>query len=540
MKIFYTAAVLVLVLVASVKGQAPEWEWARGAAGNGAGYGISTDAHGNSYVAGDGEIVTSSNDTLTNGNAFIAKYDELGNVLWAKSGTGTFSGWGTVAIDAYDNVYSAGSYASDTVTFGNYVLTGGCIYIVKYDSSGNVIWANNIAGDPYNRTSGISADAMGNIYITGTYKSLIIGNDTLIFAGSQSLFLVKYGATGNFSWVKTFGEMYDDEINGVTTDNKENVYVTGSFTDSALIFGNDTLMNINLDSAYEFYLVKYDSAGNVIWAKSAGGSSGCEGAGVSVDTTGNIYITGGFTGPNIVFGSTSLFSMNNPTIFILKYDTAGKVLWGETAGGGEIDETSGITTDIDGNVYIKGDFAGGYIYFGGILLHTPSFENVFVAKYNSLGSPLWAKTVSANGDDIVGYINGISTDAKDNVYVTGFGWEPVVFDSDSLGIQSNNPNYDFYFTAKLVNDSITALPTLSPPAHLITVYPNPTTGMVYFSGAPSGCTLQVYNVLGEVISSSIIDRDNYSINLTGKAKGIYFYRITGADNGVQQGKVVVE
>ena len=77
-------------------------------------------------------------------------------------------------------------------------------------------------------------------------------------------------------------------------------------------------------------------------------------------------------------------------------------------------------------------------------------------------------------------------------------------------------------------------------ADRITVYPNPSTGSFYFKGVTYGNTIEVYNLLGQNISSTIVEADNYSLNLTGKTKGVYLYRLTNHGELIQQGKIVLE
>ncbi len=75
---------------------------------------------------------------------------------------------------------------------------------------------------------------------------------------------------------------------------------------------------------------------------------------------------------------------------------------------------------------------------------------------------------------------------------------------------------------------------------VVKVYPNPSTGIFVFSGIRTGATIQLYNVLGEMVYSTVAEGDNYRVNLNANAKGIYFYRVTNNANVVEQGKVVLE
>ena len=132
----------------------------------------------------------------------------------------------------------------------------------------------------------------------------------------------------------------------------------------------------------------------------------------------------------------------------------------------------------------------------------------------------------------------ISTDPNDNAYITGWYTSSVItFGSTTFNDPGNNENA---FVAKLGSNISSGILMFPDPGNTITVYPNPTTGNIYFNGVQTGYTLQVYDVLGEMISSSTVDRDNYAVNLSGKAKGMYFYRVENGGVLVGQGKVVLE
>src|SRR6185369_12691602 len=102
------------------------------------------------------------------GDVFTAKYDPEGNVLWAASagGTGTDNGTG-IGVDAAGNCYITGHFSSTSITFGATTLTrtgSENVFVVKYDASGNVLWANRAGGTGFDAGSGIAVDAAGNSY----------------------------------------------------------------------------------------------------------------------------------------------------------------------------------------------------------------------------------------------------------------------------------------------------------------------------------------------------------------------------------------
>ena len=147
----------------------------------------------------------SSTLTSTNGNLFIAKYDASGNVLWAKStaGAGDDGTGNSVSADAGGNVFVTGYFTSPTLTFGITTLTnagggGGSfpydIFIAKYDAGGNVLWAKSVGGTGWDQGNSVSADAGGNVFVTGSFSSLSLtfGSPTLTLAGNNDVFIASH------------------------------------------------------------------------------------------------------------------------------------------------------------------------------------------------------------------------------------------------------------------------------------------------------------------------------------------------------------
>ena len=150
-------------------------------------------------------------------------------------------------------------------------------------------------------------------------------------------------------WAKAAGGTGTDEPYGIATDATGNIYITGNFGSSSITFGTVTLTSPG------FFLTKYDANGNVLWAKSAGGSAySNSGNAVATDASGNVFVTGSFPS-SLSFGTTTLTNTDNPDIFIVKYDASGTVLWARgstSSSGGDYSYGGGIATDANGKFKI--------------------------------------------------------------------------------------------------------------------------------------------------------------------------------------------
>ncbi|OFY84615.1 MAG: hypothetical protein A3F72_01250 [Bacteroidetes bacterium RIFCSPLOWO2_12_FULL_35_15] len=341
------------------------------------------------------------------------------NWQWAKqqntSGSSTAQ---SVITDPYGNIYVTGNFFDASITFGIYTLNNDTVdgtsdmFIIKYNSSGNVIWAKSAGGSDNDRVSSIAADSSG-IYIVGYYSSKFIRFDTLILPtdslpsySSQDMFISKYDTSGNVLWAKTAGGFSNETANSVSADTS-GIYVTGIFGPSSIIFDTTTLTPktnpLICIGAKDIFVVKYNKNGNVIWAKNTGGSCSEFPNGISLDYTG-LYVIGGYDNSDIdfSFASTTVVCHGDEDIFILKYDKNGNEIWIRTAGGTNYDYATCLTADSSG-VYVGGIFASPTVAFAtGNLANInnlqPSYD-IFIVKYNPLGMEVWKKREGGYGTD---------------------------------------------------------------------------------------------------------------------------------------------
>jgi hypothetical protein len=338
--------------------------------------------------------LTSSGST----DIFIAKYDASGNVLWAKQAGGTVIDAGkNIAVDSSSNSYITGEFLG-SVTFDNITLTSNGDYdafIAKYDAFGNVLWARQSGGTGLEVGRGIAVDGSGNCFITGYFNgTAVFDSTTLTSSGAYDVYIAKYDANGNFQWANKAGSSGEDFARNVAIDGNGNSYITGTFKGIAS-FGSTTLTSSGLE---DLFIAKYDASGNVLWAKRAGGTNKDAANGIDVDASGNSAVSGEFQG-TATFGSTMLTSTNSlPDIFIARYDPSGNVLWALSAGGSANDFGRNIAVDGSGNSYVTGEFEGS-ASFGNTTLSTSGGVDIFIAKYDAAGNALWAQRAGGNLED---------------------------------------------------------------------------------------------------------------------------------------------
>lgn len=375
------------------------------------------------------------------------------NWLWSNRAGGTQSDNGySNGIDALGNIYVIGTFNSDSISFGGTKLINQGvqdIFFVKYDASGNIIWAKSAGGTALDASYSIVVETNGNFYLSGLFNSpsISFGNITLTNSGNDNHFIAKYNSSGNFLWVNqiTGGSL---SVGGL--DSSEHLYLMGGFTGATFTLGTTTLNNASSGTS-DIILAKFDTAGSVIWLKREG-SNGNDGiSNMSVNASGKFCITGGFASSTISFGSTAtLTNAGLNDIYIASYDSSGNALWSDKAGGVQNETGLSIMIDNNNNVYTTGYFFSPAITFGSTTLTNANpvccWGDVFIVKYNSTGSVLWTQRAGGIDNDR-GF--SLTTDGTGNVYLTGtFDNSTITFGNTILTNADNTGNSSDIFIVK--------------------------------------------------------------------------------------------
>lgn len=254
-----------------------------------------------------------------------------------------------------------------------------------------------------------------------------------------------YAQTPKCKWANSAYGEYHDRATSVKTDKSGNVYIAGHFYSSELIFDTITLVNNGSSGSNDIFLVKYNSDGDLLWAKNFGNTSMDQANAIAIDSIGNIYITGSFIGETITFDSITISSNGWNEVYIVKLNSSGDVIWAKSAGGSRTDIGKSIATDNSGNVYVTGVFGSTVMYFesDSLLSFTgypgPPYD-IFFSKYDSNGNLVWIKRIGGNGDDDS---FSVSSDNNGNIYLAGsFYSSALYFESDSIEKQYGQS--DFY------------------------------------------------------------------------------------------------
>jgi gliding motility-associated-like protein len=425
---------------------------------------VDTDNSGNVFVTG---YTQSTNFPVQNAgtffqgtnagdvNAFILKFDNAGNRIWATyyGGSGIDSG-NSIATDNSGNVFltghttstdfpvqNAGTFFQGTFAGGGFLLVGGDAFILKFDNAGNLLWATYYGGNEDDSAYSIAIDNSGNVFVAGITLStnFPIQNAGTFFqwtygGGLYDAFILKFDNAGNLLWATYYGGSDDDYGFSIATDNSGNVFVTGNTSSPNFPVQNaGTFFQGTLGGGtFDVFILKFDNVGNLLWATYYGGSWDDYGYSIAIDNSGNVFVTGWTASTNFPLQNAGTFfqASNGGGLydaFILKFDNAGNRLWA-TYYGGSGDETFGsydiIAIDACGNVYLGFETSSDPFPHLQNSCDTQYFDNTYnggisdilLSLFNNSGNLLWCTYLGGDGDD---FRCPLAVDANNNLFVSG-------------------------------------------------------------------------------------------------------------------------
>ncbi|MFN8115101.1 MAG: T9SS type A sorting domain-containing protein [Bacteroidia bacterium] len=502
------------------------------------------DKNNNMYTIGTFNAVVDFDDSpgtstlsTTSTDIFIRKNDASGNLLWVKqiggNGEETVGGFN---FDNYGNMYIVGSNASLSIDFDPSPVTsytvaattfGRQMFVLKLSSEGDFKWVNLYGGYFDDYAIDIKNDLLGNVYFAGTITDYTPVGSTTLNPSNGHAILVKLDSLGNFNWVKQTGGGSSETVYAIDMDKTQNIYMTGSITNGA---------------TYTYYK-KYSNAGTLIWSKS---NLALRANDLVVDTINQkVYLTGLFNG-TVDFDSgsgVSNLTASSSDAFILKTDTAGNFIWAKNIGSPNVDIGIGIKIDSHENVYSVGTFKG-ICDFDPSAANTftlnggSSFE-VYISKLNSNGDYISANQIGAQLNDEV---NKLEIDKNDCIYILGAYKGTVDFDlstGSTYTLTADASNTDA-FLVKYCDGAVNVIENKKQQINY-TIYPNPAKEILNIKLEISNeekTTISISNILGEVVSSSVVENTNsFTLNTNSLKSGIYF--VTVSYQGKQSTKKLI-
>lgn len=445
-------------------------DWAKSIGGTGSDYckSITTDVMGNIYLTGyfnntvDFDPGSGVFNLSSNGSSdiFIQKLDSSGNLIWVKSiGGSSYDEAYSITTDNIGNVYVTGFFrsivdfnpGSGIANFGAY---GQCdLFVLKLNSSGNFVWAKVIGKNGYDKGNSIITDASGNIYVTGNFEFTVdfnpgSGVNNLVSNGLYDIFVLKLSSSGSYLWAKSMGGSDFDYGNSIINDGLGNIYLTGSYTNTVDFDPGISSVNLTSNGNSDIFIQKLNSLGDLVWVKSFGASGSDKGYSLATKNSTDILITGSFSNTVDFDPSNSvlnLISKGSYDVFIQNLDSAGNLTWATSVGGSGDDQGISLATDDANNILVTGYFEGTADFnpnSGVQNLISKGLHDIFTLKLDSLGDYVWAISKGGKSDD---YGRSIHLNTAGSIYTAGEFRYTVDFNPNSgvLDIISNG-GYDMY------------------------------------------------------------------------------------------------
>ncbi len=351
---------------------------------------------------------------------------DLDDFAWGRSAGGTGDDVAyAVATGPNDAILVTGTF-EETITFGAgdvtevllAALDGKEMFVAKYDRDGGLVWARFAGGAGHDVGRGVAVAADGSVFVTGSIQGYATfgqgeANETTLFSmGSDDGFLAKYSSHGELAWARLMGGIDDDISRDVQTMPDGGAVVTGEFQRTAYFDGAQPNSSpLDYYASTDIFLARYDAAGNLSWARRAGGMGINRGNAIDVAENGAILVTGEFR-QQATFGEgeslqTRLFSYGGADMFVAKFGQDGSLHWARKAGSVQEELADDIGWDVaaapDGGVFVTGEYGETATFGGGESLQTTlvatGLDCAFLAKYDYYGFLEWVRDSSGTFTD---------------------------------------------------------------------------------------------------------------------------------------------
>jgi hypothetical protein len=419
-------------------------------------------------------------------------------------------------------------------------------YIAKYDDNGNLTWAKHLK-TARNRNASQSAvlfamhamdvDPAGNLIIGGAlWDSVWFSPNDLIVSQTalRDMFLAKYDPNGNLIWVKLMGASSDQQINDLAVDSNGDIVVTGWIIGSVDLDPGMGTNTVASQGEMDPFVAKYSANGDHLWGFGLGSAAaGEEGRGVDVDGAGNVYITGRIR-DDIDFdpgpGTQILSFSGGSDLYVAKYDPQGNFSWVFGLDGGTSEMGEGIDVQPNGDFTLIGKYGtpSGFDLDPGpdtvAIFNLAGGEDVFVARYDAMGNFQYGFDVRGLDDD-----NITSVASVGNEIVAGGWFERTILIDRTTGdlrfargpsnmwVVRFGPGTTGFASLRLRQD--------------LKAYPNPAKEVITLSadwGSTMKATLQLRDVTGRLVNTvelSPANKLNHRLNVASLPAGSYFVEL---------------
>ncbi len=388
---------LVLFNSSTAFSQEIEWQKAFGGSIYDELFSVSQTADGGYILGGYSNSNISGNkseDSIGGYDYWIIKTDDYGNIQWQNTIGGSKNDYLLSVEQTTDGGYILGGWSESNISGDK---TENCFsaydfWIVKVDWLGNIQWQNTIGGSGDDYFSTISQTSDGGYILGGSSMSGIFGDKTENCIGSNDFWILKTDSLGNILWQNTIGGSNFDRMITIHQTN-DGGYILGGSSRSSI--SGDKTENCLSPGLYDYWILKLDAAGNIQWQNTIGGSSD-DGLYTIIPTNDGGYVLGGYSRSSISSDKVeNCFGITD--YWLVKIDSAGNIQWQNTIGGSGVDELTSIMQTTDGG-YILGGESHSNIS-GDKTENCIGSYDYWIIKTDGTGNIQWQNTIGGNGGD---------------------------------------------------------------------------------------------------------------------------------------------
>ena len=365
-------------------------------------------------------------DTGVNGNVLIGKIDSNRHISWVKVYGGSSADAGTCVCQIQGGGYAvlAGT-ASNNGDVTGYRGGGGDFWLIRIDGSGNLLWEKTYGSSAQDVPMSIACTPENGFILFGTTNGS--DGDVPFHYGdffSMDWLVIKTDSMGNLQWSKDLGGSGTEGNGSILVVDSNYFLVSNSF--STDIDCTDTIWHSGVNTGSDYYVLKLDQSGNVLWDSSYGGTGGEGVYNAMFDNRDSSILITGVTRSND-YMVTGYHGCDDGDLWIVKINVNGKLLWQKALGSVQEEYGSSICSAAN----------GGYLAYGSTkpyFCHDTTIGDIgyydcWLFMLDSEGNINSEKIFGGvNIDDpasIVPYLNG---------YVaTGFSSSHVFFEGSTYG-----------------------------------------------------------------------------------------------------------
>jgi hypothetical protein len=482
-----------------------QWQRSLGGSGLDRGYKCIPTPDNGFFVVG----VTESNDgdiinLIGSGDVWIVKLDSSGTIQWSK----TIGGSQGEYANSFDVTIDGGFIIGGTTGSNDIDVSGNQgesdYWIVKLDSAGNIEWQKCYGGSDWEGLYDIQQTADSGYIVAGESSSAdgdVVGQHSC-HGCDPDFWILKLDPLGNIQWQRCLGGIFRESPTGLT-QTSDGGYIIGGV---AIINNGDVS---GCHGHFDYWIVKLDSSGNLLWQRCIGGSSN-DAANAVISTS---------DGGCLVFGEASSIDgdvSNNYgswDAWLVKLDTLGNIEWDKNYGGSNSESGKALAQYNDSAIYLL-SFSQS---FDGDVSGNHGMGDFWLTKTDINGNLLWEKCYG-----------GSNTDMPTSVYVindyelimTGYSKSSDGDLSFNHGGNCNGFVCDDLWVVK-INDTPVSVQEISA-EESIHIYPNPFQHSIHISStAVLNGNIKIFNALGDIVSTLPV-KENLSIDLNHLSEGIYF------------------